>query len=178
MQVKEQIAVELRPWSEEDLPLLERLLGDPAMTEYLGGPETPDRIVERHRRYVESSFSGLGPMFVILVGEQRQPAGMIGYWEHDSEGIYGWETGWSVLKEFQGQGVATRAALLVAEKARAEGRHRYLHAFSGTANAASNAVCRKAGFELQGEVMIEYPQGCPMRCNDWRLDLLRPSSNM
>ena len=40
MHVKEQIAVELRPWSEEDLPLLERLLGDPAMTEYLGDKVT------------------------------------------------------------------------------------------------------------------------------------------
>jgi len=33
--------ISLRPWAEQDLPLLERLMGDPAMTEYLGGPETP-----------------------------------------------------------------------------------------------------------------------------------------
>lgn len=172
MHVKEQIAVELRPWSEGDLPLLERLLGDPAMMEYLGGPETPENILERHKRYLQGNAWGLGPMFVILAGPEKQPAGMIGYWEHDSEGMHVWETGWSVLKEFQCQGVATAAARLVAERARADGTRRFLHAFSGTENVASNAVCRKAGFELRGEVLLEYPQGSWMRCNDWVLDLL------
>jgi hypothetical protein len=31
----------IEPWGEDDLPLLEKLLGDPAMTEHLGGPESP-----------------------------------------------------------------------------------------------------------------------------------------
>jgi len=39
------------------------------------------------------------------------------------------------------------------------------------AHAASNAVCRKAGFELLGEVDFEYPKGTPIRSCDWRLDL-------
>ena len=171
MHVKEQIAVDLRPWSDADLPLLQRLMGDPAMTEYLGGPETPERILERHKSYLRSERSGQGQMYVIVAGPQRQPAGMIGYWEHDSEGLHVWETGWSVLKEFQGQGIATAAARMVVQRARADGKHRFMHAFPGIDNAASNAVCRKAGFELQGEVELEYPQGNWMRCNDWRIDL-------
>ena len=44
--------LDLRPWLEGDLPLLERLMGDPAMTEHLGGPETPEKIRERHERYL------------------------------------------------------------------------------------------------------------------------------
>ena len=28
----------IEPWGEDDLPLLDRLLGDPAMMEHLGGP--------------------------------------------------------------------------------------------------------------------------------------------
>jgi RimJ/RimL family protein N-acetyltransferase len=39
------------------------------------------------------------------------------------------------------------------------------------ANAASNGVCSRAGFQLQGEVDFEYPKGSRMRCNDWRFDL-------
>ena len=38
-------------------------------------------------------------------------------------------------------------------------------------DAPSNAVGRKAGFELRDEVDFEYPLGHPIRCNDWRYDL-------
>jgi len=38
----------LEPWGSGDLPLLERLMGDPRMTEHLGGPESPEKIAERH----------------------------------------------------------------------------------------------------------------------------------
>jgi hypothetical protein len=38
-------------------------------------------------------------------------------------------------------------------------------------NAAPNAICRKAGFTLGGEVEVGNPKGSLMRCNDWRLEL-------
>ena len=41
----------LEPWGSGDLPLLERLMGDPRMTEHLGGPESPDKLRERQGRY-------------------------------------------------------------------------------------------------------------------------------
>jgi hypothetical protein len=44
------IDVRIEPWDEGDLPLLEQLTGDPAMTEHLGGPEAPEKIAERHAR--------------------------------------------------------------------------------------------------------------------------------
>jgi len=34
-----ELEIELRPWSPDDLDLMIALLGDPAMTEHLGGPE-------------------------------------------------------------------------------------------------------------------------------------------
>ena len=37
----------LQPWGSDDLPLLERLMGDPRMTEHLGGPEGLDKLRER-----------------------------------------------------------------------------------------------------------------------------------
>jgi RimJ/RimL family protein N-acetyltransferase len=164
--------VELRPWSRDDLPLLERLMGDPAMTEHLGGPESPAEIRKRHEWYCQSSASGKDPMFVIVVGPKRQAAGSIGYWEKQWKGGTVWETGWSVLPEFQGRGLATRAISLVVERARSEAQHRFMHAFPSVDNGPSNAICRRTGFTLLEEVDLEYPRGHFMRCNDWRLDLL------
>jgi RimJ/RimL family protein N-acetyltransferase len=171
MDTEKPIDLELRPWSEDDLPLLERLMGDPAMTAHLGGPETPEQIRQRHKRYCRARQTGKDQMFVIVLGQERAPAGSIGYWERQWQGQDVWETGWSVLPEFQGQGIATRATRLIIERARAEGKHRFLHAYPAVDNPPSNAICQKAGFTLQGEVDFEYPKGHWMRCNDWRLDL-------
>lgn len=55
--------VELVPWSDKDLPLLQKALGDPAMMEHLGGPETPEQIVQRHERYVRLPETGTTWMF-------------------------------------------------------------------------------------------------------------------
>jgi len=40
-------------------------------------------------------------------------------------------------------------------------------------NAASNAVCRKAGLSLIGRASSEYPRGIPITVNDWAIDLGR-----
>lgn len=170
------VDVAIRPWSDGDLPLLERLLGDPAMTEHIGGPETPEKLRERHERYLRSNDSGDGNSFVIVAGLERVAAGWVGYWETVWQGDRVWETGWSVLPELQGQGIATRATAIVAERARAERTHRFMHAFPSVANGPSNAICRKAGFTLQDTVDFEYPRGRSMRCNDWRLDLFADPS--
>ena len=110
-------------------------------------------------------------MFVIMVGPERTPAGSIGYWEMEWQDQPIWETGWSVLPEFQGQGIATRATAIIIERVRAERKHRFLHAFPSVDNGPSNAICRKSGFVLQGQADFEFPPGHLMRCNDWRLDL-------
>lgn len=159
--------VTLKPWSEDDFWVLRRA-NAPEMTEHLGGPETEEQLVARHRRYV--GLSERGRMYRV-VSESGETVGSIGFWESDWQGGAVWETGWSVLPEFQGRGLAAVAAGAVVEAARAAGRHRYLHAFPGVDHPASNAVCRKAGFELLGAVEVEYPKGSWMRSNNWRLDL-------
>jgi hypothetical protein len=57
------------------------------------------------------------------------------------------------------------------DDARRRGRHRHLHVIQTVGNAASNALCRRLGFELLGEVEVDYPSGVVMRSNDWLLDL-------
>lgn len=149
-------------------------MGDTAMTTYLGGPEPLEEIHKRHERYCKLNQSDKGRMFVITVGADQLIAGSVGYWETEWGGAQVWETGWSVLPAFQGQGIATKATLAAMEQARAVGTHQFVHAFPSVDNAASNAICRKVGFTLQGEVEFEYwrSPGNFMRCNDWRLDLL------
>ncbi|EFH83472.1 GNAT family N-acetyltransferase [Ktedonobacter racemifer] len=165
-------SVRIEPWGEGDLPLLKKLLGDPAMTEHLGGPESDEQLVRRQARYEKLVESGKGRMFKVVLQETGEAAGSVGYWDssHNGEEIY--EIGWSVLPAFQGQGIASMATTLAIAMARSDGKHRFLHAFPSVENPPSNALCRKLGFTLVEECEFEYPKGHFMRCNDWRLDLL------
>lgn len=170
--------VGIRPYGGDDLPLLERLLGDPAMMRHLGGPESPDALRARHDRYLATPETD-GGLFTVTVAADDAPsrsggipAGWVGYWETEWQGECVWECGWHVLPEFQGEGVAFSAMRLLLADARGRGRHRFVHAFPSVGNGASNALCRRLGFELLGEVEVEYPKGHLMHSNDWRLDLV------
>lgn len=162
--------VQLAPWGEGDLELLERLLGDPAMMTHLGGPERREKIAERHARYLVSPSSE--PQFKVVDLASGDGVGWVGYWERSWREQQVYEIGWSVLPAFQGRGIATAATAQAVESARSQRRHRFVHAFPSVANPPSNAICRRLGFTLVGAYDFEYPPGNPLRCNDWRLDLL------
>jgi RimJ/RimL family protein N-acetyltransferase len=159
----------LEPWTDADLDI-ELRANTPEMTEFLGGPEPAEQIRARHVRFLDLPASGTGQMFRIAL-PGAPAAGSVGYWEREWRGGTVYEMGWHVLPEYQGRGVAGAATRLAAVHAARHGRHRYAHAYPKSAHAASNAVCRRAGFELLGEVDFEYPKGNPIRSCDWRLDL-------
>ena len=160
--------IELKPYSESDLPILRRN-NAPEMTEFLGGPESEEKVLDRHQRYLKLK-TGEAYMFVIWLDDEA--VGSAGYWEKDWKGALVWEAGWGVFPEYQGRGIALAATLALVEKARLERKHRFMHAYPKIENLASNALCRKAGFELIEECDFEYPVGHPIRCNDWQIDLL------
>jgi RimJ/RimL family protein N-acetyltransferase len=162
--------IKIQPWTDADLDLLWRL-NTPEVWAHLGGPETEEKVLERHARYLEVGPPGSGQMFTVLLLPEHATVGNIGYWEREWQGATVYETGWNVLPEFQGRGIASEAARAVIGAARAERRHRRLHAYPSVDNPASNAICRKAGFTFAGEHDFEYPKGSFMRCNDWRYDL-------
>ncbi len=95
----------------------------------------------------------------------------MGYWELTWRDEQVFEIGWSVLPGFQGQGIAGVAAGQTLALAKAEQRHRRIHAFPSVDNAPSNAICRKLGFTFRGESEFEYPLGNFMQVNDWAADL-------
>ena len=159
----------IEPWTADDRELLGALLGDPVMTEYLGGPESPEKLDSRQARYEADPRQHR----VRMEGEP-DGVGYVGYWDREWRGETVWETGWGVRPEFQGRGIASAAMALLIEKLRADSSRRYVHAFPSVDNGASNALCRKLGFELLGAFDFEYPPGHPIRCNDWQLKIDRP----
>ncbi|WP_169813918.1 GNAT family N-acetyltransferase [Actinomadura kijaniata] len=168
--------VRLEPWSESALALLRRT--------NLGGPESEDELLARHRRYLAMPEAGLGRAFVVRLGDET--VGSINYHRRDWQGEEIYETGWNVLPPYRGRGVAAAAGTalidIVREAAHAPGAPRRLHAFSSVDNAPSNALCRRLGFTLVGVCDFEYPRGSGrlIRSNDWRLDLdgpFRPGQN-
>jgi RimJ/RimL family protein N-acetyltransferase len=167
----DQSAVRLEPWGRDDLPLLEKLLGDPQMMEHLGGPESREKIAGRQTRYERAGSR----QFKIVDEGARAPVGWVGYWERAWRDEQVYEIGWSVLPAFQGRGIASKATAQAIDLARSERKCRFLHAFPSVNNLPSNGICRKLGFTLVEEVEIEYPPGHFMQCNDWRLDLFASS---
>jgi RimJ/RimL family protein N-acetyltransferase len=161
--------VTLAPWGSGDLALLGRLMGDPRMTEYLGGPESPEKVRERQGRYERPK--GSDRMFKIVDRASGGGIGSVGFWtkEWREEQIY--EIGWMVVPEFQGRGIALAAVGQAIELAKLDDKRRFMHAFPNIDNAPSNAICRKLGFELLEACEFEFPKGHLMCCNDWRLDL-------
>jgi RimJ/RimL family protein N-acetyltransferase len=149
---------------------MRRLLGDPQMTEHLGGPESEAKIAERQARYEKPGSR----QYKILDDQSGAAVGAVGYWEKEWRDKTVWEVGWLVLPEHQGRGFASAGMRALLEIMRDDDvRHRFVHAFPSDENPPSNAICRKLGFELLEAIDFEYPPGSGnmLRCNDWRLDL-------
>ena len=166
--------VSIRPYADGDLWVLERTLGDPSQMVHLNGPESPETLRKRHKLFLAlSADPSAGCMYTITMGPENAPVGNVGYWESDEGGQKGWETGWFVLPEFQGKGIATAATRLLVNHVAKLGR-RFLFAYPSVNNHRSNAICRRLGFALARETESEYPpkSGKLLRVNVWRLDLM------
>lgn len=162
--------VRLRGYGSGDLDLLRSLLGDARMMRFLGGAETEQALLERHERYLKADPKTHG-LFTIVTGEGDMPVGWVGFWEDEWDGETVWECGWHVLPSWQRRGIASAAAVLSLDEARARHLHRFVDAHPSVDNVASNAVCRALGFANMGEVEVEFPKGHEMAAVHWRFDL-------
>jgi RimJ/RimL family protein N-acetyltransferase len=164
-------SISLRLWSDADLPLL-RQANTAEMTAHLNGPETEQQLIARHERYLRHVASGESRLFVIVRG--GHPVGSIGYWGTVWRDQPAFETGWFVLPEAQGRGIASAALAAVIPDAREHrDERRMLTAFPGVDNLASNGVCRRNGFTLTG-TFTEMFREKPLTMNEWALDLTTP----
>lgn len=157
--------VELRPYAAEDLWLTEALETDPEAMSELGGPRTREKVAEVHRKRIDERL-----YFTITVTGEPRGVGEIGIWTSEVKGSPVHETGWMVLPAYQGRGIATAALREVISCAQSDHEIERIHAFPGVTNKPSNALCRRAGFELLGE--LELPRDDDvLRCNHWALDV-------
>jgi RimJ/RimL family protein N-acetyltransferase len=159
--------VELVPYGERDIWLTRALETDERVMGELGGPWPAEAIDGIHRRRMDSIARGTW-WFTIVPEPGTDPVGMIGIFGSVFGGRAIGEAGWSVLPEHQGHGYASSALRLLLDRARSDGRWGAIHAFPGVANAPSNALCRKFGFELVGDTSVDYG-GRSLRCNHWIL---------
>src|SRR5690348_2627391 len=106
--------IELQPWSDGDLWVVERFLSDPGMMEHLGGPQSRAQILDAHQRFLTTGRSGEGQMFKVVLVPGSDVAGNIGYWYKTWRDELVYETGWMIFPEYQGRGLASQAlAILV-----------------------------------------------------------------
>ena len=159
--------MELRPLNRDDLTLYQRVYTDPVMWTELGGvPELdlPAKL-ERDVRAVEADRHWV----LVIVGEDGVVAGTVSLWDHEWQGETIDEIGWMVLPEHQGRGLASAGVAEALRRADETARWRALHAFPATSNAPSNALCRKHGFALRGEIDYVYRER-RLRVNHWLRD--------
>jgi RimJ/RimL family protein N-acetyltransferase len=164
--------VELVPYSDEDIGLIEELECDPETMRELGGPLPKEELPSLHRRRLAGIAAG-DWFFKIVPDPEDRPAGTIGIWPASWRDRPIHETGWMVLPAFQGRGIASLALEKVLSMARSDGRFDRIHAFPSVTNAPSNAICRKFGFELMEETDFDY-RGSLLRVNHWELEVGDP----
>jgi RimJ/RimL family protein N-acetyltransferase len=137
------------------------------MTKHVGGPETPEKVVERQSRYEEEDSR----QYKIVVEVGGEGIGWVGYWErtwHDQPVL---EIGWAVLPSFQGRGLAGSATAQLLDKAREDQQLRFVHAFPKIDNGPSKRDLPQARFRVGRGDRLPGPPGGFVRCNDWRFDL-------
>jgi RimJ/RimL family protein N-acetyltransferase len=160
--------VTLLPWDETGLELL-RALNTPEEKRYLGGPESEEKLAERHARYLTYNTPGVGEVLRVAVGGEI--VGAVIYWEREEAADAVYEAGWELLPRVHGRGIGTAATAAMLVRLKAVARHRYVYATPTPDNAGSNGICRRLGFTLMGTGEVEYPKGTFSPHNIWRLEL-------
>jgi RimJ/RimL family protein N-acetyltransferase len=163
--VAEPVHVMLEPWHADDLAVLERA-NSAEMTRFLGGPELPEALAARHAEYLQLMTSGTGAMFRVEV--DGEPAGHAGWWPEQHEGAPVCEVGCAVEPAWQGRGVATEALRrVIAHAIGTTGLP--VVGYAAIDNEASNALCRRTGFELRGTGVFSSDDS-EMEVNIWIIE--------
>lgn len=168
--------MKLRDVELGDVDAYVRMRCDPAMMAELGGPLPREGIEAKVQSDVERVAGGKSWVKMIVPDESAPDvvAGLVVLWPHEEDGETISETGWMVLPQFQGRGLAKLAVRALLELAREDGRWGLVHAFPGVSNAASNGVCRSVGFTLAEEREVTFADRV-LRTNHW---FINPASEV
>jgi RimJ/RimL family protein N-acetyltransferase len=160
-----------------DVSTYVRMRCDPAMMAELGGPLPREGVEEKVARDAQMAAADEAWIKMIVPGEAAPDvvAGSVVMWSHGEDGGEPvTETGWMVLPEFQGRGLAKRAVRMLLDLARDDGRWGLVHAFPATTNGPSNGICRSLGFRLAGEQDVTFADRV-LRSNHW---VINPATDL
>lgn len=157
----------IRRWADTDLPLLRRA-NSAEMTEHLGGPESEEKVRERHEKYLR--FGRMPTAGIFAIELDGVPVGGVNWWQSEWNGEQTLETGWFVVPEAQGRGVAFAGVSAALADARLRSERRHVLAFPATDNRASNRLCARLGFDRLGDERFPYRETV-LQVAVWSLDL-------
>ena len=113
----------LRNVSPADVDAYVRMRCDPAMTADLGGPQRAEDMPAKVRRDVAEVLADRS--WIVMIIDDDDPtsvAGTVTLWFQSDHGPHYAESGWMVLPEFQGRGLAKAAVREVLRRAARDGR--------------------------------------------------------
>ena len=158
--------VALEPVTDADEWLTVALETDPRVMAELGGAWTQEQARATHQRRLRT-VRETGSWWFKIVRPDGTAVGSVVLWDSEWAGEPVSEAGWMVLPEHQRKGYASAAVRLLLDRVAAAGdRWGDIHASPGASNGASNAICRKAGFELVDDGEVDYG-GRKLRVNHW-----------
>jgi len=143
--------VKLRPLSEADVEVLDRMENDPlAVGEHVWSGFRDPKM--RRRRWEEDGCIGATSSMLAIASPDGALLGAVVWWPHDVVGPPGgcFELGCMVLPECRGQGVATAAQLALADYLFANTLANRVQALTSVDNQAERRSLERAGFQLEG----------------------------
>lgn len=145
-------AIELRPWTDADVPAVAEACRDPEIARWIDDIPTPYTRADA-RAYVAACRRGWkdGSLwaFAVVDAKTREVVGSCGVgWQDHPQGVA--EIGYWVRAEDRRRNVATRAVRLVSAWVFEEGGVERLQLRADALNTASQRVAENAGFRREG----------------------------
>jgi RimJ/RimL family protein N-acetyltransferase len=166
------MSLELRPYTDADLPLTVALEASSVVKHDLGGVLDAGEAERIHRERLERMANG-ELFYTIHTTGAPDPIGIVAVFRTPFEGEDVHEIGIMVLPGRSGRGgrgVGMEALRQLTERARAELGPTRLHGFTSVDNDVINLIGARLGWTNIGQADLDY-EGRPMRCNHWILDL-------
>lgn len=166
--------VRLTPLTAEDAADLHRMLDDPSVSQYRVGPAAS--LEDDERRCRATGYLWLSGQRIELAVREAAGGAFAGHLQliNGMPAFGEAMLGYSLLPEFRGRGLMTRAVRLLSDWAFARTSLHRLVAGTDAANTASQAVLERAGFVREGVRREFFPQPDGRRTDEVSWLRLRP----
>jgi RimJ/RimL family protein N-acetyltransferase len=145
----------LRPTDERDAAFIIRLVNSPKWIRFIGprNVHTEEEAVAYIDRMMMSQQRRLGfSNYTFIRKEDEVKLGFCGL--YDREGLEGFDLGYALLEEFEGNGYAFEAACKVRDMAFDEFGIKELQAITDPENKASQIILERLGFQFKHKVTL------------------------